>query len=347
LTSVIKWVGVHTGGPHYLDHLGVLCEGLAIPLYVTELETFKAAKEFYPGLHVEYIDLAELSLDFLAKRADVIFESGHTFAIELIPFWEMLHEKKMRVVYCPHGNSDKRSPQLRKDISLIYGDHMKNHLTQTGEISMLEKMIATGNYRIAYYRAHQKWYDQKLEALLKNRINPDKKTIFYAPTWESDSLSWYRAIEETASRFNLLLRLHPFLEELYPVEHEKIKYLCDRTPGVIDLSKFPSIYPIINRSDYYLGDFSSIGYDFLTMNKPLFFLNRHDGEIYECGVTLEEGQPIGEAIEAFQDNGGLSERRKKLAWKVFGPEKNCEIIRSEIKEALSFDRASWITEPIA
>jgi hypothetical protein len=83
------------------------------------------------------------------------------------------------------------------------------------------------------------------------------------------------------------------------------------------------------------------------MNKPLFFLDRHEGEIYECGVTLEEGQPIGEVIRAFQDNTILSEKRKKLARKVFGAEKNFEMIKSEIKEALSFDRASWNTETIA
>jgi CDP-glycerol glycerophosphotransferase (TagB/SpsB family) len=328
-----KWIGVHTGGPHYLDHLGILCEGLGISLLVTQQDTYEAAKEFYPDLHVELIDLRELSLDYLAERADVIFESGHTFAAELLPLWELLHGKKMRIVYCPHGNSDKRSPKLKKDVSLIYGDYMREHLEKTGENLILEKMVVVGNYRAAYYRAHQKWYDQKLEEFLV--LDPNKKTVLYAPTW--DDKNWFektlKVVEEIEPHFNLLMRLHPFLKDLYPVESEKIS----------DFSKFPSIYPILNRVDYYLGDFSSIGYDFLTCDKPLFFVEDGEGDIYDCGIKLERHDHYGEAIKGFQDTLYWKEKRKKLATRVFGSNKSFESIKNEIIEALSSDRASWIT----
>lgn len=328
-----NWIGVLTGGPHYLDHLGVLCHGLGIPLLVTEQNSFDAAKEYYPGLDVEYIALADLTLDYLAQRADVIFESGHTFASELIPFWEMLHGKKMRVVYCSHGNSDKKSPKLRKDLSLIYGEHMKCHLDKTGETALTEKIVVTGNYRALYYRERKEWYDQKLDVLL----DPNKKTVLYAPTWDHNG--WYeraiKVIEEVGSQFNLLLRFHPFLEELHPVESEKIKALTG-----IDLSYFPSIYPILNRADYYLGDFSSVGYDFTVLNKPLFFTDRHEGEIYGCGITLGKDQHYGTCMSTFEDV--FSEKRIKLGERVFGKEKNFELIKKEITEALSSERASWI-----
>lgn len=328
-----RWIGVHTGGSHYLDHLGILCEGLGIPLLVTEHDTYQVAKEFYPNLRVEYIELKDLSLDYLAECADVIFESGHTFAAELVPLWELLHGKKMRIVYCPHGNSDKKSPKLKKDLSLIYGNHMKDHLEKTGESALLEKMVMTGNFRAAYYRAHQKWYDQKLSEFLD--MNPDKKSVFYVPTWDDEK--WFektlKVIEEVEPHFNLLIRLHPFLENLYPAETEKVK----------NFSKFPSIYPILHHVDYYLGDFSSIGYDFLTTNKPLFFLDHHAGEIYDCGLRLKNTEHYGEAITAFQDHGMWREKRKKLSERVFGREKSFDIIKSELKEALSSDRAPWIT----
>jgi hypothetical protein len=330
-----QWIGVHTGGAHYLDHLGILCQGLRVPLFVTEEKTFEAAKQFYPQLHVEYVQLRDLSLEFLAEKADVIFESGHTFATELVPLWELLYGKKMRVVYCPHGNSDKMSPKLRKDLSLVYGDHMKNHLTRTGEGALLEKMVVTGNYRASYDQA---WYDAKLEERLGTL--PSKKTVFYAPSWESDS--WFsealKVIQEVGSRFNLLMRLHPFLEDQFPAETDQLKDL-----GAIDLSPFPCIYPILRRADYYVGDCSSIGYDFLTMNRPLFFLGRYEGDIYECGITLDKNRHYGDAIASFQDTSTFRAKRKKLVKSVFGKERSFEAIRAEIKRALSFDRAPWIT----
>ena len=329
-----RWVGVHTGGPHYLDHLGILCESLKIPLLVTELETFRVAKEYYPDLDVRYTELANLTLEYLSEVADVIFESGHTFAAELIPLWQVMHGKRMRVVYCPHGNSDKKAPHLMKDISLIYGDHMHDHLLRTGENDFIENIVVTGNYRAAYYYAKKDWFDHKLSQELDHHLDPAKKTILYAPTWDQND--WYlqtvQVVAELASEYNLVVRLHPFLSELYPVENEKIQAL-----GAIHFSSFPSVYPLLNRCDFYLGDRSSIGYDFLCFDKPLFFIGEGDGEIYQCGLTLHS--KICEAIAQFQDSSELSRKRKQLSHRVFGKNKNFDAIKAEIKKALEISRA--------
>jgi hypothetical protein len=342
-----KWIGIHTGGAHYLDHLGIVCEGLDIPLIVTEPSTYLAAQTFYPKLRVLHHDLSELTLDFLAHSADVIFESGHHFAIDLLPILELTHGKKMRVVYCPHGNSDKKT-HTRKDISLIYGDHMHSHLLKTEEMSRLEKTVITGNYRQAYYKTHQRWYDNLLENVLQGKLRADCKTVFYAPTWPDTSLKkkkscdGLRVIEEVGSCFNLLIRWHPFLEDLDPAHVEKMKKRCHDMKGIIDLSAFPSIYPILNRTDFYLGDFSSIGYDFLSFNKPLFFLKHGEGEINDCAVTLTGKDHWGRAIEQFQDHANLSEKRKKLSTRVFGVERTFQTIKADLQAALSQDRNPWI-----
>ncbi len=327
-----RWYGVHTGGPHYLDHLGILCEGLGIPLLVTELTTFQVAKEFYTDLDVRYVEHHNLSLEYLCEIADVIFESGHTFAAELIPLMHMMHGKKMRVVYCPHGNSDKKAPHLPKDLSLVYGDHMHDHLIKTGEKAFIEQVVVTGNYRGAYYNSKKEWYDQKLSELLDHQLDPTKKTVLYAPTWDHNE--WFpqtlKVIEEVGSSYNLLLRLHPFLPEMFPVESEKIH--ADRS--IIHLSHFPSIYPILNRCNYYIGDRSSIGYDFLCFDKPLFFLEEGEGEIYPCGLILS--QAMRQILEQFQDSSELSSKRKQLAQRVFGAIKNFDEIKEAIKIALVY-----------
>lgn len=340
-----KWIGVHTGGPHYLDHLGVLCAGLEIPLIVSEKETFQVARQFYPDLQVEYRDLSEMTLDFFAQQADAIFESGHYFAKELIPLCELLYGKKIRVVYCPHGNSDKNPGMIQKDISLIYGDHMKSLQEKTGENHHIGKTVVSGNYRALYYDIHRSRLDKQLEGVLKKQIITGKKTVLYAPTYDATSFSSNgRVIEEIASSYNLLIRWHPFLEDLYPAENERMKYLCKKTPGIIDLSSFPSIYPILHRADFYLGDASSVGYDFLTFNKPLFFLGKQEGEIYACGVSLQENEHWADAICRFQDSRDLAEKRERLAERVFGRKRSFKEIKEEIKQALSVDRACWTSK---
>lgn len=321
-----KWLGVHTGGPHYLDHLGVLCAGLNIPLIVSERATFETAQLFYPDLLVEYRDLSEISLDFLIERADVVFHSGHYFALELAA----LSGNQIRTVYCPHGNSDKTPGKVWKDISLFYGEHMKDHLRKTEEVSHAQ--VRCGNFRSQYFHKHQERLGRLLEPLLK-RVHA--QTIFYAPTYDSSSFSkTAQIIEELSPYFNLWIRWHPFLEDLHPAETEKMKALCEQQPGVSNLSAFPSIYPILNKADFYLGDASSIGYDFLTFNKPLFFLGDLQGEIYGCGVRLDTSCHLAKTVATFQENEELTRRRKNLSERVFGEERSFEAIREAIKQAL-------------
>jgi CDP-glycerol glycerophosphotransferase (TagB/SpsB family) len=148
-----------------------------------------------------------------------------------------------------------------------------------------------------------------------------------------------KVINEIGSDFNLLLRLHPFLEDLYPAQVEIIKSLT-----AIELSSFPSIYPILRRADYYLGDASSVGYDFVSLDKPLFFLERFEGEIYDCGLTLSKNDNYGKILKEFHDHKHLSGKRNELARKVFGIQKSFDSIKNKIKEALSHERASWVID---
>ncbi|MGH7889215.1 MAG: hypothetical protein ACRENF_01540, partial [Thermodesulfobacteriota bacterium] len=222
-----RWIAIHTGPAHYLDHLGVLCIELDLPLLMTDEAAYQAAQKFYPKLDARWIDLHDLSLEYLATHFDVIFESGHLWALELLPLFELMFNKKMRIVYCPHGNSDKGHSQkipIPKDISLIYGSHMRDHLKKTGA---MEKVIATGNYRHGYYRKHQSFYDGLLKPHLEN-LDPAKKNVFYAPSWpDGENRSSFlaccgRIIEEVGEYYNVLLRWHPFLDEMYPVETQQI-----------------------------------------------------------------------------------------------------------------------------
>lgn len=343
-----RWIAIHTGLAHYLDHLGVLCIELGLPLLVTEESTYQAAGKFYPQLDCKLIDPQALSLDYLAANFDVLFESGHRWAIELLPLFEMLFQKKMRIVYCPHGNSDKGYSQdpLPKDISLVYGCHMMDHLKKTKNLNKLSSTVLTGNYRHQYYQKNQEFYDNLLAVELEGKLDPNKKTIFYAPSWpDGENSSSFlpcatRALQEIGEFYNVIIRWHPFLDDLHPVETHQLRGEFENKRGIAFLSDFPCIYPILNASDAYLGDFSSIGYDFLAFNKPLFFLDSHFGKLYQCGQQLNLENHLGRSIAQAESTCYLQQRKETYRY-VFGEPRKGETILNEIKEALSRDRASW------
>jgi hypothetical protein len=344
-TNFCKAAFIHTGPETYLDHLGVLAILLDFPLLVTEEKTYLAAKAFYPALKVQWIEPLDLSLEFLANHFDAIFESGHTWATELIPLIELFFQKKMRVIYCPHGNSDKGYSQkegLRKDISLIYGPHMRNLLQKKNGSGVL---VETGNYRLSYYQQNKSFYDQ----LVQEKISLDrgKKTLLYAPTWADgeNPTSFFDAcgklIEDVQGKFNLIVKLHPFLMEHHPAQ---TIHILTRYPTTLFLTDFPPIYPLLDLVDAYIGDFSSIAYDFLAFDKPLYFFHTKNLPIHQCGLPLPKEGSIGEFItKTLEENQKLFyANRKKLYTHAFGKEKSRRQILDGIKEALSLDRASWL-----
>lgn len=339
-----KWVAIHTGLPHYLDHLGVLSIWLHLPLIVTEKETLQVAQKYYPELNVSYLQLEELSLSYLASNFEVIFESGHYWAIYLQPMLKWLFNKDMRIVYCPHGNSEKCNlpVPIKKDISLIYGELMKDHLIKTKEWERLNGHVVTGNYRLAYYLEHRNFYADLLFQSIGNQLNLKRKTILYAPSWDDGEKesSFYlceRIIEELGSLYNLIIRWHPFLDEPYLIDIEKLLNQYKDTEGIVFLNEFPCIYPILDFVDGYLGDFSSIGYDFLAFEKPLYFLADPGTSLAEHGKFLDLKKNLLKQM-VLTKTKEKNRRIEMYNYSFSGTIKKEEII-TNLKKALSKERA--------
>ncbi len=205
----------------------------------------------------------------------------------------------MRFVLCPHGNSDKGSTFTTypaQDIQLVYGEHMHELLTRTGAINQIQTRITTGNYRHPFYLKHQKFYDELAEKRLFCKFSKKRKTILYAPTWSSkeNPTTFFetckQVIEQLAPEYNLLIKPHPFLEEEQPAHLEFLQTSCETEPGVVFVTEFPPIYPLLAKTDIYIGDFSSVGYDFLIFDRPLYFLHpptkTPPGSIQKAGITI-------------------------------------------------------------
>lgn len=102
-------------------------------------------------------------------------------------------------------------------------------------------------------------------------IDSQVKLCLYAPTFRKDGVPAAFALDWEALRFTLkmrfggefaiMLRLHPNLTTKYSVSGDE---------SIVDASKYPDPQELIAASDVLITDYSSIGDDFLLLNRPGF-----------------------------------------------------------------------------
>jgi len=141
-------------------------------------------------------------------------------------------------------------------------------------------------------------------------------TVLYAPTWSDaiGSSSFLAAFSSMAARlpdgWRLVLKLHPHAEAQAPLV-DRLVALAAR-PGIVVLRNEPLVFPWLERADAYVGDMSSLAYDFLAYDRPMVFLNRATGSaadasgsrLFACGAVLgpERYAEAYATIEAMRPN---------------------------------------------
>ncbi len=290
---------------HYLDHLAPLASLLRVPLVVTDFEVERLAKNYYPDLNLLYFDPAEMAEKVVSQFEVVISCLPKDLFDSLFFITETLHQKRLTNVWCPHGNSDKgHSSYFMEGLSkekwaFVYGQKMIDFLKEKGAFEQLNELFILGNYRYEYYLRHTEFYQRILNK--KIPLNRKRRTLLYAPTWnDSESSSSFEKehsflINNVPKNWNLIIKPHPHLK--CPLESSK--------ENVIILKGFPPIYPLLQLIDVYLGDMSSVGYDFLTFRRPLFFYNpqnrnqNEDQGLYltRCGTIIGPNENPFEKID--------------------------------------------------
>ncbi len=343
-----KLAAIVTGPDTYLDHLCAIAYIMDMPLFITEEDTYAAALTFYPQISSIWKESDELDAHFLSSRFDVIFESGKFFALELSSHVKLLYNKELRFVYCPHGHSDKGHSAkkfAKQDVSLVYGQHMIDLLQNTGASKHIGHTVITGNYRLTFYQKYQSFYDAAAHDKVFRHLDPRKKNVLYAPSWQDgeNPTSFFSAtdalIQDLAPHVNLVIKLHPFLAKFHPAETHYVIEKYKNHPHVFFLEKFPCIYPLLQGCDLYIGDYSSIGYDFLAFNKPLYFLiseNKHPFQLHKCGIALPSQGNIHTFLqETWERNQKEKEHLRKRVYEyAFGPEKDFLQIKEDILDVL-------------
>ncbi len=253
---------------HYLDHLAPFCSLLQWPLLVCEPSLVELCERFYPMTAVIPTDFSQLNLPPCIVGCDTrpLFD----LALGPIASW------RGRYIWLPHGQSDKgwKSPYFEalggEDLLLVYGDRMREVL-RAKKIALPN--ISIGNFRWQFYRLHKKFYD-----MLIHQQFGQKRFILYAPTWDDSeqNSSFWKAfdslIRAVPPHLHLLIKVHPNMEKTAPAQIERCRGIIEGVPNISFLDEFPPIYPLLDKTDAYIGDMSSIGYDYLRFGRPMFFL---------------------------------------------------------------------------
>lgn len=342
---------------HYTDHLAVVCILMDIPLIFIDPTDYQLGTRYYPGLKTELLPYQELSPEYLIANYDVLFMSDlwdkHTFH-QKFGSLEKKYKKTLRHVHCPHGFSDKGfylKKCANEDIALLYGQNMIDQLKHHEVFEELSHYVLTGNYRYTYFKQNKEFYDHIIENEILSSFAKKQPIILYAPTWLDleESTTFFDAysyiLGNLPDSYNLIVKLHPRLELDDTANYYHIVGKFEGKSNILFLKDFPLVYPLLAYSDIYLGDMSSIGYDFLPFNKPMFFLNKQKRDpitdrglyLFRCGIDIKpDAYPlIYKFIEANLQND--QDRFRKIRQEVyeytFGNERPFAEIKQEIISA--------------
>lgn len=274
---------------HHLDHLAPFCSLMGWPLIVTDGEIYKLGSLYYPDLDLHLWSPQEAPFE-MTKQFSTVLTTLPRAAFDAIFFIaEITLGKRLKTVWLPHGNSDKgqKLPWMEalssEEAAFVYGPKMIDFLEQKNV--KIPTVIPVGNFRYIYYQKHRQFYQNHLDMLgLK------KSFVLYAPTWnDAEGPSSFDqsidAVLESLSHLPLVIKPHPNEVENIGVIQRKLQ------SQAAWLDHFPPIYPLLDRTSHLIGDFSSIGYDFLPFNRPMFFLNSRGASqcsLHRCGTVIND-----------------------------------------------------------
>lgn len=296
---------IYDDSAHYLDHLGPCCALLKCPLILCEPSLAELARYYYPDLEVLGIPLWELKLPKTVLSCD-----SQPILQAAFP------SQKTQSIWLPHGNSDKgwggayaRTLDHEK-ASLVYGQKIIDFLSPPNPIRI-------GNFRREYSLKHKPFFPL-----------PEGDKFLYAPTWDDDNSFW-KAFDSLALQLpdtaHLLVKLHPNTLRKFEPEIEILKGRYAKRKNIHFLPNIPPIYPLLEQCSAYIGDMSSIGYDFLSFDRPLYFLHANPIlPLHQCG------SPIDPKTFSYSLKNAFSAEKKALYQYTFDPSPDWKIIKEQI-----------------
>ena len=196
------------------------------------------------------------------------------------------------------------------------------------------------------------------------RIQDEKKIVLYAPTWKGDKYSdpdiglkdFYDLIQEAekkmdTDKYQILVKPHQIVWHYMKEKHVDMGEFKDRfLPAVLDTNEILSV------TDVLISDYSSIFYDFLATQRPVFFyipdileFESYRGlyfgvehlpgavasSLEELGSLLENVEELSEKYQVCRE-----EARKKICPQDDG--RVCERIAAVVFDKKESEHAVWM-----
>lgn len=318
----------------FVDHMLPLCHLLEMPLFCDHPDVRLACEIYYPQVQLSQ-DVDSFSTFFYVEPTRL--GTGRFFLNQ-----KFIDNAKGIVAF--HGNSNKNRNAFwierfaDEETVLVYGDFFLQFMKEKNVLSRVKKTVRTGNFRYRYYKDNKDFFDRVAQPFVFS--DKKRKTILYAPTWHySDKKStdysnffdvYEKVLDPIPDDFQIIVKLHPFSYRLYPEEIETIKKKYEGKDNILFLDEIPLVYPILQTADIYLGDYSSISYDFLSFNRPLFFL-RDQTENFGRVVKPDEWEQM---YSIFDEKDTRGDERKKHYERAFDQELTMIELKNRILEAL-------------
>lgn len=351
---------------HHLEHLAPVAALMGVPVLMSDAPGHFAAARSYPGLEVRWIaggigpgaiDAGLAAAKALAPR--VVYLS------DLYPRERLARglggEHAPRVVYVPHGFSEKRQAWAAgtadQDVALLPGPLAVEQLHAMGVGERLPPIVYSGALRRRAYVGHRAFFDARAaeRGLVAWTSGP---TVLYAPTWSDaiGSSSFLAAFSGMAAGlpdgWRLVLKLHPHAEAQAPLV-DRLVALAAR-PGIVVLRNESLVFPWLERADAYVGDMSSLAYDYLAYDRPMVFLNRAAGSaadasgsrLFACGAVLgperyAEAYATVEAIRA-NDRARYGRLREALDRDLHPPDVTPADVKAGLERACAGPAPAWM-----
>ena len=310
----------------------------------------------YPGVNFQTLSKRYGDITSLLKKNDTfLYAHFHRPQMEKMLIDFGIDPSLKRFIYLPHGNSEKGKKSfwmenyVLEDITLLYGERMEGFLKEKGLYKMLKCPLRVGNLRKAYYEKHKSFYKKLLEETLPKLKHP--RTLLYAPTWidwegNSSLNSIFSILDSHKEKWNILIKLHPRVYDDQKAAIMKLESYIKEPVYLLEDS--PLMYPFINQVDAYLGDASSVAYDFLSVDKPLYFLEGEDSlYIHQAGRVIKK-ESVSETLHIIdnhyiQDISFYQKTRKRIYSETFDQ----SISPNQFAKSLAFMLENTEKEPIA
>ncbi len=267
--------------------------------------TLKFIKCDYPKLTVEYFDtIDEIRHQITQSGVKVIIYPDYH-----IRFFKDLPGIKHIQVF--HGTSDKIYDYIKDlldyDLFFIPGNEAYERYRSKGLLKKGSGILIGYPKLDRVFRGEVK----RDEEIKKLKLEPDKKTVLYAPTWVDKAFnsSWkkFRKVftNNIPKNMNIVVKLHPNIKRYREKEVLEFSKCLKSFKNARLFDFIPDPIPLMAASDLLISDISGVIREFLAFKRPFVFLsnkpkwlwNKQKIKLWECGEVVTNPDNLWQAVE--------------------------------------------------